>query len=72
MRMIKDVFIDFLDKLLGNEDLVEINTEGFFVCKFDPETQEFKKVLYDPRDGKWKLHDMTDPEQVAKKVVEAL
>lgn len=72
MKMIKHVFMDFIDKILGNEDLVEINAEGFFVCKFDPETQEFKKVLWDTRTNSWKLHDMTDPEQVAKKVAEIL
>lgn len=61
-----------MDKILGNEDLVEINANGFFVVKLDPDTQEFKKVLYDTKTNSWKMEDLTDPDYVAKKVVDSL
>ena len=71
MRMIKDIFIQLIDKALGNEDLIHIDTDGkFFVTGFDSETQTFRKILFNHEKGKFEFEDMTDPEQVAKKVVE--
>lgn len=75
MRMIKDIFIDLIDKALGNEDLVHIDTDGkFFVTGFDSKTQTFRKILFNHENGKFEFEeeDMTDAYTVAKKVAETL
>ena len=58
--MVKELFIDIMNKILDHEDMVEIKHGHFFVTKFDPKTQTFKKLIFDESNNNWTYEDITD------------